>query len=45
MEVKEKLEKPTKNCYLCKEKLNVTKGQIVYWHKKCRKEGRLLIKY
>lgn len=27
-------------CYLCDEKVNVAEGQVVYWHGKCRQEGR-----
>ncbi len=31
-------------CLKCKQSVNKSVGQIVYWHKKCRTEGRRLLK-
>ena len=31
---------PRGYCLLCKEKMNVSPGQIVVFHKSCRTEGR-----
>jgi hypothetical protein len=28
------------NCGLCAKPLNISKGQICYWHGKCRTKGR-----